>query len=137
MFKSAEEFVDVLEHGTNERWQELRREKAPLKVWMEVVDEYPEYKEQVLMCKEVPVEVLERLVSDPEKWVRDWVARKRKLPRDLMGILKDDPDPGVQATLIRNKSTPESILEYVAENGAEDWVREEADKLLEKRDFEE
>lgn len=121
----------------NERWQELRREKAPLEIWMEIIDEYPAYREQVLICKEVPVEVLERLVDDPEKRVRDWVARKRKLPRDLMGVLKDDRHPGVQATLIRNKSTPRSILEYVAENGAEDWVREEADKLLEKRDYDE
>jgi hypothetical protein len=55
----------------------------------------------VVGAHDAPCELYERLVDDPDPWVREFLAERDDLPADLLARLAGDPDPKIRATLAR------------------------------------
>ncbi|WP_055744098.1 hypothetical protein [Brevibacillus choshinensis] len=58
-------------------------DEAPLDVWNEIIQNYPDMSFWVAQNKSVPVEILYILANHPEERVRIIVALKNKLPEEL------------------------------------------------------
>jgi hypothetical protein len=125
MIASAEEFVRL---RTSEDPAEYRRaawEEAALDTWFDIIARFPEMKSWVAHNKTVPLEVLERLVDDPDSDVRHTVATKRKLTLDLFNRLVLDEDETVRAALAYNRKAPQAVLDRLRNDGSA-LVREAA-----------
>jgi hypothetical protein len=118
MIDSAEEFVTL---RTSERQDEYLRaatEPAPIAVWFEVIDRYPEMKRWVAHNKTIPIEILEVLARAPDPDIRMAVAMKNKLTESLFAILAEDQDYSVRQRIVYNKNAPLHIVLKLAENPA-------------------
>lgn len=87
---------------------------APISVWLDVIDRFPEMKEWVVHNRTVPLEILEILASDLERRVRATVADKRKLSATLFDLLSRDVDEVVRQRIAYNKKAPIMIIERLA-----------------------
>lgn len=116
MIKSAKEFVDLRTSQHPEEYLRAASETAPLEVWFDVVEKYPEMKEWVARNKTVPMQVLERLALDVDPRVRVAVAMKNKLSNDLMLTLAKDSDPSVRERIVYNKNASDDALRLLAQD---------------------
>jgi hypothetical protein len=122
MITSAEQFIAAIENGAY-----AATDSIPDAVLLDVCKRFPDYKENVILNKLVPLSILEMLVTDPDARVRGFVAMKRKLPRALFELLVKDQDEGVRYTAACNRSIPMDILvdlcddvsEHVSSNARE------------------
>jgi hypothetical protein len=113
VIESAEEFVRL---RTSEEFSEYNRaawEEAPLAVWYEVIERFPDMRVWVAHNKTVPMEILRVLARDPDPRVRSWVAGKNKLEEPLLRLLADDPDEAVRMHVAIHKRTPRDLLEQM------------------------
>lgn len=110
MIESAEEFIRLRESEIPEEYVRSAEDELPLEIGMELVKNFPEMKQWVVINKTVPIEILELLAVDPNPEVRWWVATKRKLTRDLFLKLSKDPDATVRERIACNAKTPIDIL---------------------------
>lgn len=80
-----EEFVRILQNAERsaDRSQQRRPvlEVAPIEVWYEVIERFPDLKTWVVRNKAVPLEILELLRHDPDERVVYEVQRKRSWAR--------------------------------------------------------
>ena len=118
MINSAKEFVALRSSEMREEYLRSATESAPIEVWHEVIDRFPEMKTWVAHNKTVPVEILETLARDSDARVRMWVATKNKLPEHLFLLLADDEDSSVRQRIAYNKNVPLDIVLKLAENPA-------------------
>lgn len=65
-------------------------DEAPLDVWQEVIQKYPDMSFWVAQNKSVPVEILSILASDPEFFVRQRIAYNKKATFKALQILSHD-----------------------------------------------
>lgn len=91
-------------------------ESAPIEVWETLITEYPDMRFWVAQNKTVPLEILQRLASDPDARVRDMVARKRKLDPATLEKLSNDDDGGVRLTVARHSRTPTEVLQRLTQD---------------------
>src|ERR1017187_6205118 len=103
MIRSAKEFVELRTSTNAQEYMRAATEDADLNVWLEVLREFPEMSVWVARNKTVPMEILQRLVLDPDAEVRAAVATKNKLPADLMTALAADPDDSVRERIVRSE----------------------------------
>jgi hypothetical protein len=129
MLHSAEEFARLRASGDLNEQRRAGSEDAPLAVWLDVMEKFPELREWVAHNKTVPHEVLEILANDASASVRAVVASKRKLRPELQVILANDHDPSVRHMLAWNAKCVHSVLQSLA-NDSEPFVREAAAKRL-------
>jgi hypothetical protein len=129
VIETAAEFIELRSSDVLEEYTRAAHEEAPLTVWKQVIEEFPEYRFWVAHNKTVPVEILRVLSADPDRKVRDMVARKRKLPEELQLILARDSDDGVRMALACNRKATEATLGILASDSCED-VREKAASRL-------
>lgn len=106
MIHSAEEFI-TLRRENDER---ATTDTAPEPVWWDLIDNHPEMKEWVIHNKNVPKLILEVLADDPDPHVRWAVATKRKCPPAVLEKLARDADVTVRVRVAYNPKTPESVL---------------------------
>jgi hypothetical protein len=125
MITSAEEFVRLRTSEDPAEYHRAASEEAALEAWFDVIARFPEMRSWVAHNKTVPLEVLERLVDDPDSLVRHTVATKRKLTPDLFNRLVLDEDETVRAALAYNAKVPPAILDRLR-NDASALVREAA-----------
>ena len=92
------------------------QDSAPVEVWLDVIQRFPDMRFWVAQNKTVPVEVLAVLACDPDSRVRSRVAMKNKLTDDLFALLAKDQDDSVRASLAHNKKTPSEILVGLVED---------------------
>lgn len=111
MIHSAEEFVRLRSSHDAEDYGRAATEEAPLGVWFDVIDRFPEFKEWVAHNKTVPFEVLEVLATDPDQNVRFMVATKNKLSPGLLETLAFDRDPSVRLRVATHKRASRALLE--------------------------
>jgi len=132
MITTVDEFYQIISSGDQEEWGRLRQEEAPLVVWMDFIQKYPEYKIDAMFIKSVPIEVLRVLVDDPEWRVRDGVASKRKIDYALFEKLSNDVHLYVRVGVLGNPKVPREIIERMLgdENAS---VREKAREVLVRR----
>lgn len=110
MINTSEEFISLRE--TNDPRSAL--DEAPLAVWQQIVDLYPEMQEWVVRNKTIPLEILEYLVTSPDYRVRRAIAEKRKCSHVLFEKLASDPCNGIKLTVALNRKTPVYILQRLA-----------------------
>ena len=101
VIESAEQFVWLRRSDLKEEYDRATNEDAPLDVWQEVIDEYPEMRGWVAHNKTVPPEILRRLAEDEDPAVRLRVAMKRDVPFDVIAMLADDEDAAVREAIER------------------------------------
>lgn len=116
MINSAEEFVALRTSGNADEYGRAAREEAPLAVWRELVESYPEMRRWVAHNKTVPVEILAVLVGDPDPEVRWAVALKRKLTLEMFEKLSNDEEESVRLRVVHNRKTPEQLLRRLVDD---------------------
>ena len=122
MIMSAEEFVALRSSEIKAEYDRTALEEAPISVWREVIQKYPDYSRWVVHNKTVPVEILEELcVVDTDS--RPFIARKRKLSMALFESLSKDLNSSVRIGIASNKKTPDAILEQLFHDDNEGVAR--------------
>lgn len=116
MIKSAKEFIDLRTSERPEEYLRAASESAPIEVWVDVVEKHPEMKEWVARNKTVPMQVLGQLAVDVDPRVRFAVAMKDKLSKDLLLMLAKDPEPSVRERIAYNKNAGDEVLRLLAQD---------------------
>lgn len=122
MIRSAEEFVALRDSAIKAEYDRSAMEEAPVAVWREVIERFPDHRRWVAHNKTVPVEILE-VLCDFDASTRWFVARKRKLSATLFERLSQDNDSDVRVAICTNKKTPLVILQRLVQDGNEDVAR--------------
>ena len=78
MIASAEQSVRLRSSDQRDAYSRATKDEAPLAVWLDVIERFPDMREWVAHHKKVPLEVLELLSSGPSAQVTVAVAMKRK-----------------------------------------------------------
>lgn len=110
MITSAEEFIRLRDSDEKLEYDRSAMDEAPLSVWYEVIEKFPEYSRWVAHNKTVPLEVLERL-AEADDMTKQFVARKRKLSHSLFERLADDDSRTVRIAIAANRKAPMYILQ--------------------------
>lgn len=132
MINSAEEFVQLRSSQNPSEYHRAAHEMAPVSVWMDIIERYPDYRQWVAHNKTVPIEVLRVLATDPNSQVRYFVATKNKLTPDLLEQLALDSDDSVRARIASHKKASLELLRSMAHDKSE-LVREAAMTNLQRR----
>lgn len=113
MITSADEFAKLRTSESPEEQRQAAYDTAPMHVWRDVIERYPDLREWVALNKTIPLEILAELADDPDVTVRSTVAQKRKLSLELMRKLAKDPHEAVRHSIAYNRSTPPDVLELL------------------------
>ena len=122
MITSAEEFVALRDSEIKVDYDRAAMEEAPLSVWREVIERFPEHRRWVAHNKTVPLEILEELCAFDAS-VRRFVASKRKLSLTLFERLSLDHCSVVRGAIAANRKTPIEILEKLLNDESENVAR--------------
>jgi hypothetical protein len=126
MITSAKEFIELRELNDDR----ATHDSADVKVWFDVIDNYPDYKIWVIHNKAVPIEILEYLALDSDSKIRSAVARKRKINDKIFDLLNADNDESVRFDLISNTKLSIDKLNQIKTDDSE-WLKQKLkDKLL-------
>ncbi|MEI8370157.1 MAG: HEAT repeat domain-containing protein [Planctomycetia bacterium] len=134
MIESAADFVRLRTSEIPGEQYRAAHDAAAIGVWGAVIEKYPDMREWVARNKTVPVEILWELSRDPDSRVRVAVAMKRKLPEALQLVLAGDPDEGVRHRIACNAKATKRVLQILADDD-QSFVRETAIGRLEEEDF--
>ena len=122
MIRSAEEFVALRDSDIKAEYDRSAMEEAPVAVWHEVIEKFPDHRRWVAHNKTVPIEILE-VLCEFDASTRWFVARKRKLSATLFERLSQDKDSDVRVAICANKKTTLEILERLLQDVNEDVAR--------------
>ncbi|MBW5468496.1 HEAT repeat domain-containing protein [Brevibacillus formosus] len=120
MITSAEEFVRLRTSENPDEYLRAAWDEAPLDVWHEVIQKYPDMSFWVAQNKTVPIEILKLLAKHPEWRVRSMVASKNKLPEELQVKLAHDPDFSVRKSIAANKKATLKALQILVDEQYDD-----------------
>ena len=81
MISSAKEFVQLRSSDDQSDQARATHDSAPISVWYDVIDRFPNFKPWVIHNKTVPLVILEYLANDPDPSIRSEVARKYQPPK--------------------------------------------------------
>jgi hypothetical protein len=123
VIESADEFYRLRTSTVMAEYLRAAHEPAPLHVWQDVIDRYPEMRFWVAYNKTVPIEMLEILARDADSHVRHMVAEKRKLPEHLQLLLARDSDESVRARIAYNAKVTRRALELLKDDPWEPLAR--------------
>lgn len=102
MIKNVEEFITLKQsHNIDDQYR-ASHDTADISVWLEVIKNYPDFKNWVIHNKTIQIEILEILCADTDPNVRSAVARKRKMNYYIFNSLSVDPDENVRYELMCN-----------------------------------
>ncbi len=132
MIQSPDEFAALINENSGESRFRARSDTASVKVWSDVIEQFPELKIDVIWNKTVPIEILDRLSLDSNSEVRGWVATKRKLTQDMFERLASDPSDHVRSRLAENANVPVHLLKRLC-NDVAPQVAEDANNALRSR----
>jgi hypothetical protein len=110
MIESAAQFVALRTSNVLEEYQQAAHDAAPIAVWLEIIEQYPEMRKWVAHNKTVPIAILEILAQDLDPQVRSTVAAKRKAGQSILQQLAQDPHESVRMQVAINANTPSEIL---------------------------
>jgi|SRR5690554_1547149 len=96
---------------------------------MEIINNHPEYREDLARNKTISQSVIRFLANDEDSRVRWRIAKKRATPPDVQIVLAQDPSDSVRITICRNPKVPRRALEILTQD-AVDWIVEEAKERL-------
>ena len=130
MIRSAEEFRCIRLSDEEQAIVRASREDAPVAVWREVIERWPDMRFWVAHNRTIPLEILECLSRDQDERTRKRVAMKRKLPLDIRWRLAHDPAASVVQTIIQNRTTPLDLVEHIRNTTSDTWLRRLADARI-------
>jgi hypothetical protein len=116
LIKSAKEFVHLRLSDNQDEYLRAAWDEAPIEVWFEVIENYPDMRFWVAQNKTIPVEVLEILADDPSDRVRFMVASKKKLSERIQLKMARDKDLSVRMRIVLNKKATHSVLQILSED---------------------
>lgn len=116
MIESAEEFIRLRESENQDDYSRAAHDEAPIKVWNEVLENYPDMAFWVAQNKTVPYELLEKLSDFGEDRVRSMVAMKNKLQEPLLLKLASDPSDSVRMSIARHKKSTLAVLRLLTDD---------------------
>jgi len=119
MINSAEDFIRLRNSEIMEEYLRAAHEEAPIEVWETLIKEHDDMKKWVIHNKTVPLCILEILSMDPDPQIRSFVARKRKLTRELFEKLSRDSDESVRMSIVANSKTPIDIIKNLL---LDEWI---------------
>ncbi|MEW9674347.1 hypothetical protein [Ammoniphilus sp. 3BR4] len=120
MINSAEEFVRLRLSENMDEYLKAAWDEAPLEVWLEVIEKYPDMRKWVAHNKAIPVEIMEILAVDSDENVRFTIATKNRLPEILQLKLAKDPDGSVRKSIVYNKKATLRALESLLNDDDEE-----------------
>ncbi|CAH1232215.1 hypothetical protein PAECIP111891_06976 [Paenibacillus allorhizoplanae] len=129
MISSAEEFVRLRLSDNQDEYLRAAWDEAPIEVWLEIIDNYPDMRFWVAQNKMVPAEVLEILAEDPSDRVRCMVASKNKLSERLQLKMALDSDSSVRMRIVMNKKATHSVLIILSEDTDEEIRQKTIERL--------
>jgi hypothetical protein len=132
MIESAQEFIRLRNSEIPAEYNRSAHEEASDQTWLDVIDNFPEYKIWVVHNKTVPLSILEKLVSDFDPNVRCEIARKRKVNQLIISILSVDKDEQVRIALASNTKIRTSDLVKINRQGSE-WFRKNLDEIITRK----
>lgn len=121
MIGSADEFYRLRTSDDLEEQRRASLEPADERVWIDIVERYPDLRRWVAHNKTVPLSILGMLATDRDPEVRSAVAMKRKLDREMFELLARDSEPSVRCRLAWNRKSPADLLAKLAAD-PEDFV---------------
>lgn len=131
MITSAEEFVELRQSSNRSEYLRAAHDLASLDVWFEIVDRFPSMRVWVAHNKTVPIEILERLVGDPDPAVRRMVATKGTATPQILESLARDTDDTVRMGVVRNRKTSHDVLRQLASDRWGEVARIATQRLME------
>jgi hypothetical protein len=131
MIESAIQFITLRSSTMLDEYQQAANDAAPIEVWLQIIEQYPEMRKWVAHNKTVPIAILEILAQDPDPRVRATVAAKRKAGQAILQQLAQDPDESVRMQVAINANTPSEILHQLLNDRWErivEIIKERLDK---------
>ena len=122
MIESVEEFYRLRNSEDPEEYKRAANEEAPIEIWYEVLERFPDLKVWVIHNKTVPEELLRLLSTDSDSSVRRRVADKRKCPVDILAKLAKDSDEAVRLRVACNPKVTREILETLTTDSWDEVV---------------
>lgn len=116
MINSAEEFVRLRTSQDMEEYHRAAWEEAPVSVWLEVIENYPDMREWVAHNKSIPHEIIEILSNDEDDKVRYVIASKRKIKTHIFEKLSRDQNESVRMSIACNPKVPKQILKSLLDD---------------------
>ena len=132
VIETAEQFVALRLSEIPEEYRRAAQDSAPDRVWLDVIDRFPEMQKWVAQNKATPVAILSRLARDPDAAVRWWVANANRADVELLRSLAGDPDEAVRHRVSRHKRAPLDVLESLRRDDST-VVRDVAEARLRER----
>ncbi|MED1724465.1 hypothetical protein [Brevibacillus parabrevis] len=120
MLTSAAQFVRLRTSDDRNDYLRAAWDEAPLEVWLDVLNHYPDMAFWVAHNKSVPLPILEMLAKHPEERVRSMVASKNKLSPELQIQLAQDHECSVRRSIAYNKKAVLAALQLLAEEADEE-----------------
>lgn len=133
MITSAEEFVRLRTSENPDEYLTAAWDEAPLDVWKEVIQKYPDMSFWVAQNKSVPIEILSILATHPEESVRSMVASKNKLPEELQIKLASDPEFFVRQRIAYNKKATFKALQILSQDNNDELRTHALKRISEHR----
>ena len=118
MIQSVEEFLRLRKSDSQNEYLRAANEEAPVEVWRNVLNKYPDMRQWVAYNKTIPEEIIRLLADDDDHKIRAIIARKRKAPLDILEKLALDSHESVRLAVATNKKIPKEILEKMKND---DW----------------
>ncbi|MFD2329492.1 hypothetical protein ACFSR7_09595 [Cohnella sp. GCM10020058] len=120
MINSAEEFVRLRSSEKKDEYLKAAWDEAPVEVWLEVINRYPDMRKWVAHNKSIPVVIMEILAVDVDERVRFTVATKNRLPEDVQLILARDTSESVRQRIVYNKKATLKVLSILLNDDNEE-----------------
>lgn len=133
MITSVEEFIKLRTGDKKEDQDRASLDSANNAVWLDIVQNHPEYRVWVVHNKTIPVDILELLAEDENAAVRAAVARKRKINDKIFNLLSVDKDENVRYALICNTKLQKEKKRLIQTDGSQ-WLKSTLDEQLAKAD---
>ncbi|MFN9340176.1 MAG: hypothetical protein ACK6BZ_11875 [Candidatus Kapaibacterium sp.] len=102
MIKTVNEFIAFIQSDNTTDQFRARYDNADIKIWLEIIKNYPDFKTWVIHNKTVQIEILEILCADKDPNIRSDIAKKLKINDFIFNILSVDPDENVRYALMCN-----------------------------------
>ena len=129
MITTAKEFIRLRESDDLTEQFRASHEEADLKIWLEIIEMYPEFKIWVIHNKTIQIEILELLSKDLNPDVRSAVARKRKINENIKIDLSQDIDENVRFALMSNtKLNLEELKQIKVDDSV--WLQQELNEKI-------
>jgi hypothetical protein len=113
MINSPEEFNHLCLSQTAEDNRRSMQDIAPLEVWLEILEKFPQRRIDVAQNITIQDDVMLAIARDGDKVARALIAEKRRLPPTLFAVLANDQNEVVRRKIAANQKTPDKILEIL------------------------